>query len=660
MKKPIKRGFVLFGTALALCLAALGWAEIKEGKGKVGGEVVCASAAAKLSLAPIFSDNMVLQRGREVKVFGYGESGTEVTVKFGGQEKRCRVEDGKWSVCLDKMDAAAEGKTLSAKTTNDEIQIDNVLVGEVWLCSGQSNMELPLQYVKYDGYREYENVDKIRVVDIANGTSAAAEMQFAEKAVWKTPAKIEDLATYSAYAAGFALKLQEGLGDVPVGIVESDTSGSAIEEWMNEASVKKTGSVAESMGKAATERYNQMIYPMLSYTFGGFLWYQGEANSAWPELYAEQFKALTAQYRTEFNDMPVIAAQLPKYSDSRWPAFRRMQWELMEEIEELYVVCGIDLGLKSDIHPVDKYEFSKRAGELALTKIYGKAGYRGLSPYPSEAVNDSGVVTLSFSDLNGEIVNRGEAIVGFELCGADSLYHAASAQIVGNKIVVSSGKVSAPVRIRYAYAAVPDVSLYSSDNLPFAPFEMAVKNEYVLVSVQTGGGGRVKGTFGSVIKNSQCVYEIVCDRGYKLDKVLINGAQTSVEENQIVFKAESDKKIEVFFSKIPVYGVNVSGGAGGKVFAGSREVEENGEIKIYIVPEKGYRIAEVKVNGEKQSAENYACVIEKVAADVTVEVRFEKAPGCSGSIDAGLGIALLLLAGAIMIKKSVNKQEEIR
>ena len=215
------------------------------------------------------------------------------------------------------------------------------------------------------------------------------------------------------------------------------------------------------------------------------------------------------------------------------------------------------------------------------------------------------------------------------------------------------------MRIRYVYAAVPDVSLYSSD-LPFAPFEMAVKNEYVLVSVQTGGGGRVKGTFGSVIKNSQCIYEIVCDKGYKLDKVLINGAQTSVEENQIVFKAESDKKIEVFFSKIPVYGVNVSGGAGGKVFAGSREVEENGEVKIYIVPEKGYRIAEVKVNGEKRSAENYACIIEKVAADITVEVRFEKASGCSGSIGAGPGIALLLLAGAIMIKKSVNKQEEIR
>ena len=89
-------------------------------------------------------------------------------------------------------------------------------------------------------------------------------------------------------------------------------------------------------------------------------------------------------------------------------------------------------------------------------------------------------------------------------------------------------------------------------------------------------------------------------------------------------------------------------------------MEENGEVKIYIVPEKGYRIAEVKVNGEKQSAENYACVIEKVAADVTVEVRFEKASGCSGSIDAGLGIALLLLVGAMMIKKSVNKQEEIR
>lgn len=201
MKKHIKRGFVLFGTALALCLAALGWAEIKEGKGKVGGEVVRASAAAKLSLGSDFFRQYGLRGagGKDIRLTGKRDGSHRKISE--DRKKRCRVEDGKWSVCLDKMDAAAEGKTLSAKTTNDEIQIDNVLVGEVWLCSGQSNMELPLQYVKYDGYREYENVDKIRVVDIANGTSAAAEMQFAEKAVWKTPAKIEDLATYSAYAA---------------------------------------------------------------------------------------------------------------------------------------------------------------------------------------------------------------------------------------------------------------------------------------------------------------------------------------------------------------------------------------------------------------------------------------------------------------------------
>lgn len=640
-------GKIIFAGLAAFCFSFAGIVLLEVG----------AAEQEPLSFAPVFADHMVLQRDAEVSVFGYGAEGEKVIVEYDGRTAEGSVENGKWSVRFGPFPASTEGKTLTATSPSGSISVSDVVVGEVWLCSGQSNMELSLQYVGFGEYRSYANVDKIRVADIENGTSPTAQRSFAAPLEWKAPSSLEELGGNSAYAVGFALRLQEGLGeDIPVGIVQSDTSGSAIEEWMNAQSVAETGSIAESMGKIPVERYNSMIYPMLSYTFGGLLWYQGEANAAAPALYAEQFKALVKQYREEFCPMPVISTQLPKYSDSDWPVFRQMQWDTMSEISDSYVVCGIDTGLKADIHPLDKYELSRRAGELALTEIYGKEGYRGLAPYPTQAINDRGVVTISFSGTANGIEVKGtstEEISGFSLCGEDGVYFEAAARLEGENIIVSSASVSVPVKIRYAWAPVPETPLYSNGN-PFAPFEFSVRNEYVNISAYVSEGGRIEGNTGRVVKNLSVMYSLFPEEGYRTDKVLVNGIETEFENNVFTVFSDEDKQIEVTFVPIPRFRVSVGVSEGeGKINAGASSVEENGEVKIYLVPEKGYEIASLKINGRETETDGYIYFVTGITEDIFVEVSFLKmdSGGCSSACSAALLSVIPLLAAGIVIKR---------
>lgn len=625
-----------------------------------------AKAEDSFSFAPIFTNNMVLQRDKEVKIFGFGVDGSSVSVEFGDQIKTTTVISEKWSVTLDAMNYTNVGKTIKAVSDGKEIKVSNVVVGEVWLASGQSNMELSIAYCGFEGYEDYQNVRNIRIVNIPNGTAKTPQKYFAETVNWLHPTSINDLRNYSAYAVGFALKLQQGLETVPVGIIQSDFSGSAIEEWMNEDSIAKTGSIAEAMGKAPVERYNQMIYPMLSYTLGGLVWYHGDANVERPDLYLKQLKVFIEQYREEFSDMYVISQNLTGFNDVRRPEFRQMQWDSMKEIENYYIVNGIDTGLKNDRHSRDKFEVSSRAGEIALTKIFNKSGYRGLSPYPSEAINDRGTVTISFENLTGTIDNRtpvGGKLVGFELLGTDGNYYAAEAEVKGNKVVVKSEKVPQPIAVRYAYEAFPTIYLYSSDNNPFAPFMFPVLSSYVKLNVNIASGGSIKGKTGYVVKDSVLEYEIVEENGFKLQSVKVDGNNVSVENNKFLLTADTDKNIEIQFTELSSYSVTaIVNGKGGKAFVDSDSVYENGTVKIYIVPEKNYAVGVVTVNGQKTEISNNSFELENVTEDISVEVSFveqKQNGGCASSFGGSFGAMGIITVLLFLFYKKQTKTDNL-
>jgi sialate O-acetylesterase len=434
---------------------------------------------ASISLPEIFSDNMVLQQKSEVILWGWAKTGEKVVIKADWMDTGITTAgsvQGTWRITL-KTPAAGGPFNISFKGQN-EIMLKNVLIGEVWLCSGQSNMEMSAQSIN-NSEEEIMNADypEIRFFTVSTSTSLSPQEHLSGN--WRvcTP---ETMKPFSAIGYFFARKLQKELG-VPVGIINSSWGGTPAESWMPEEVVLKD----ENLSKAAAMQkpvpwgpvepariYNAMISPVIPYRIAGVLWYQGEANTINGYAYKEMLTALISSWRNKWGyEFPFYFAQIAPYKYGKQyegVVVRDAQRKVLEVPNTGMAVLS-DICDTLDIHPKNKQDAALRLANLALSRTYGKTGPDDSGPlYKSFSVEKNKAVIL-FDHSEG-LHSTGDKITYFEIAGEDRIFYPADAKIKDRSVIVQSKKVKVPVAVRFAWSNTAVPNLFNGAGLPASCF----------------------------------------------------------------------------------------------------------------------------------------------------------------------------------------------
>jgi sialate O-acetylesterase len=486
-------------------------------------------ASAELKLPAIIGSHMVLQQQQSNPLWGWDAPGTKVTVTFGSQTKQAEAgPDGKWTVKLDPMPASAQPQTLTI-AGSEQKELQDVLVGEVWMCSGQSNMGFVLRSdVNGDIESAASKLPNLRLIKVPRVGTQELQNDFAGKWEASTP---ETAAVFSAVGLIYGRYLHEIL-QVPVGLIDNSWGGSAAEAWVRRETIEKDprfkrmiegwvqretdlqSEKAKTDFEAATEKWKAaaakakaegkvaprqpsspaellggnarpgnifagVVHPTLGYGIKGVIWYQGESNASRAWEYAQLFPFMIEQWRKEWKqgDFPFYWVQLadfkneePSPGDADYAELRESQTKAMRLPNTGQAVI-IDLGEGRDIHPRNKHDVAARLVRWPLAKDYGmKMPYR--SPeYKSMDVHENGV-TVTF-DCFGSSLRAFDVpeVRGFAVCGEDKVWHWAKGTLKGKDVVeLTCDQVEYPVAVRYAWANNPVCNLYSENGLPATPF----------------------------------------------------------------------------------------------------------------------------------------------------------------------------------------------
>jgi len=484
------------------------------------------SALADVKLPAVISDNMVLQQGKKLSIWGWAKPGEEVMVGVSWHSMKWAVtadKDGKWKF---KMNSPKTGgpyeMTISGKNT---ITVKNIMVGEVWVCSGQSNMEMS---VSSSANAEQEiaaaNYPNIRLFTVTR--KVATEPQSDCVGSW-TSCSAQTVAGFSAAAYYFGRELHKEL-EVPIGLIHTSWGGTPAEAWTRREALEKEADAAPILAryddtvakypqakkeheqkviewKKAVEKakaegekmprrpgaprgpehphspaglYNAMIAPLIPYGIGGAIWYQGESNAGRAYQYRTLFPVMIKNWRKDWgqDDFPFLFVQLanfravnPQPTESDWAELREAQLMTLA-LPNTGMAVIIDIGEANNIHPKNKQDVGKRLALWALAESYGKELVYSGPIYKSMKIK-SNKIMLYFDHVGGGLIANGdEPLKGFAIAGADRQFVWADAKIDGDSIVVSSNEVSSPVAARYAWADNPVCNLYNEEDLPASPF----------------------------------------------------------------------------------------------------------------------------------------------------------------------------------------------
>ena len=446
-------------------------------------------AAPAPELAPLFQDRAVLQREKPVPVWGRAAPGEHVSVSFAGQTVGATAgSDGRWIAVLAPLaeNAAGSDLTVSGKAA---VTLHDVVVGEVWLCAGESNMEFAVD----DGpsYR-VENAAAevaaarfplIRQFKVAR-QAAAAPMESVSGA-WSacTPATV---GRFTAVGYFFARELFTRLG-TPVGIINSTWSGTPIEAWMSPVALAAFPGLPNGHPAAGTDPggadprtpgslFNGMIQPLLPYAIRGAVSYQGESNVGRASLYAAQFPALITSWRAHFGggDFPFLWVQLANFlppaqgRGDPWASLREAQSKALS-LPSTGQAVAIDIGEPGSMCPRNKREVGRRLALIAKAMVYS-IPVEHSGPVFSRAIPEGPAVRVEFQFAGEGLTASGKPLQSFEVAGADRVFHPAQAAIRGDTVVVRSPAVAQPVAVRYAWHNAPEANLYNGAGLPAAPF----------------------------------------------------------------------------------------------------------------------------------------------------------------------------------------------
>ena len=458
---------------------------------------------AKVTLPSHFGDGMVLQQKSSVPLHGTATAGAKVTINASWAKKAVVTTadaNGTWSATLSTP--AYGGPFTITVSDGKPLTLSNVLVGEVWICAGQSNMEMPMK--GFRGQPTHGTADmilsasprlNIRLLQQKNDW-ATTEKPEIEPVKWTT-ATTDAVAEFSAVGYVFGKTIYDAL-DVPVGLIQCDWSMSTIETWMPRSTFEAKFpeiSLPAVDGKdfgwiqgTPTLAWNAMVAPWKGFPVAGVIWFQGEANTPDAERYSRLFPAMVADWRAHFgnNDaMPFFYAQLAPWNDgdcrgTRWADFRQMQNELLKSVPNSGMVTIGDLGDSIFIHFPKKIEVGKRFAYLALDKAYGRKGIKSQAPIAKSCTPDSPTsVIIEFEGGEDGLTPENAVLSGFELVDAFGDVHEAKAQILNSdkKVRVWTDWLQYPVEVRYGYHNYYESSLFNNAGLPAAPFRMEVPKQ---------------------------------------------------------------------------------------------------------------------------------------------------------------------------------------
>lgn len=436
---------------------------------------------AEITVSSMFSNNMVLQREKPVPVWGTGDPGLKITLTLEKQKKTTLVDNkGHWKIHLNSMPSGGPYQ-MTVESADQIVTFENVMVGEVWLCSGQSNMQLTTADVANaeKEIQEAANYPDIRLYLVPK--FGADQPRKTLDTHWQVCSP-ETVDNFSAVAYFFArdLKNSPTLKNVPVGLIDSSYGGTVVEAWMSTETLRTHFSgedLRDSLfGWKPSSMYNGMIAPLIPYQIRGILWYQGESNSGRPEQYGRLFPAMIEAWRKTWNQpaLPFLFVQLPNFAEEidglHYTWLREVQHQVAQKVPGTAMAVTIDTSDGYDLHPKNKREVSFRLALLARNNVYGEDITASGPIYKSHKVEGS-TVRVTFDYAEKGLVNRNcGPLRGFAIAGDDGIFWYADATIEGNQVLLTHPRVSSPRYVRYAWEANPHADLYNTEGLPAAPF----------------------------------------------------------------------------------------------------------------------------------------------------------------------------------------------
>lgn len=451
-------------------------------------------ATATVTLPKIIGNDMVLQRNQPIRVWGEAAAGERVTVTFYKQSKTTTAgTDGKWKITFDPMNASSTPQTMMIEGTN-RIQLKNILVGEVWLCSGQSNMEYSMRknskMIKTDSSKnspiaefDYAKNAEIRIFLVTQKNMLAPDTTHTGWSVARDSA----LRSFSAAGYFFAKELYAKL-HVPIGVISAAVPGSAIEPWLPVIIINKSDDQKKGLQVDPSQPGKfvpKMIAPLAPFAIKGFLWYQGETNCFQNEdiEYTHKMEVLVNGWRNLWNDknLPFYFVQIAPYyyskSAGKYPLSKETLprfWEAQKlalRIPRTGMIAITDLiDTPDELHPPFKWEVGRRLALLALAKTYNQnLEYSGPEFKQMQLQHDK--LELVFSHVGKGLVSKdGKQLTQFMIAGADGKFVPAEAVIKGDKVIVSSANVPKPLNVRFEWNEGGQANLFNKDGLPAIPF----------------------------------------------------------------------------------------------------------------------------------------------------------------------------------------------
>jgi len=464
-------------------------------------------ANASITLPALFSDGVVLQQNTEVSVWGWSSKGRiiSVTPSWNNQTYTATADtEGYWRT---KIATTVGGNTSYSITISDNggntKKVNDVLIGEVWLCSGQSNMEMLVREANNSNEEAKDaNYPYIKIFKVPFNASFNPQKDIVAKWVSPTPETILN-SYFGAIPFFFSRDLYKSL-NIPIGIIHAAKGSANQETWLSEDNIvgaeyaenvlkeAREGNMPEREQHVATLLYNGMFKPLVPYTVKGVCWYQGERNHVQPEEYKLLLDNFINSWREELEqpEMPFLITQLSGYSgysNDGWTSVQETQYNISQKYSNIFTVMSYDVGDSLNVHPTNKQDVSYRLCLAARKMVYGE-NILAQGPSVKNITINGSTIGLSYKDVgNGLVIKDGfTKINNFMLAGSDNTFYNADAVIVGtDSITVSCSKVPAPKYIRYAYKNYnSDVNLYNSGGLPAVPFRTDATR--MLISTQSG------------------------------------------------------------------------------------------------------------------------------------------------------------------------------
>ncbi|MHC1705714.1 MAG: sialate O-acetylesterase [Tenuifilaceae bacterium] len=462
--------------------------------------VYAACLQAKVKLPSILGDNMVLQQKTAVKIWGWAKENSKIIVKTSWDKKANTTNADSKGFWLLRVNTPEAGGPYQISISDGEVLVlNNILIGEVWFCSGQSNMEMPMRGFDRQPIKGGNNViaKANQQTPIRMYTTDSKEGKWVRQfnktvqadcqGEWLENSSI-NVANISATAYYFAKYLQEVL-NVPVGIIVSSWGGSVVEAWMSRdaiapfneinISILDNDSIVKKPQATPCVLYNAKIAPLINFTIKGFLWYQGESNRKNPDLYGKLMPAFVKDLREKWNigEFPFYYIQIAPFKyegvDSTSAArLREIQLQNLTDIPNSGMVTTMDIGNAVSIHPADKETVGERLALWALGATYGRKGFGYAPPVYKGLEKKDKKIYVDFKNAEKGIYPMWTALEGFEIAGDDKVFYPANAEIETStaRLMVWCDKVPDPVAVRYAYKNFVESSIFGLSGLPVAPF----------------------------------------------------------------------------------------------------------------------------------------------------------------------------------------------